>query len=546
MKNILVVIPARGGSKGIPRKNLRRLNGKPLLHYSIGVAKASKFHPDVFVSSEDDEIINSALLLGAEIHRRSMEIAGDAITLDPVIYACYEYAREKKGKQYDLIITLQPTSPLLKPESLDNAISLALQQDEPCTVISVKNNTHLSWRKEGERFVPNYTERLNRQYLTQTYVETGSFFITPSSIITESERIGENVQLYELSDGEEIDIDTFDDWNLCEYILKRKHVLFVVTGNNKVGLGHVYNCLLLANDILNHKLSFIVDKNSQLAMDKIASFNYEVSIQKSDDLIEDIRSINPDVVINDILDTSYNYVEGLKATGVKVINFEDLGEGAGLADLVVNAIYPEKRLKPNHFFGHAYFLLRDEFIYSPVKEISDRVSQVLVSFGGVDPNNFTLKVIDAIYDFCIEQDINIKVIAGYGYTKYASLDKFERIEILTDVKNIADHMSKADLIFTSAGRTTFEVASMGTPAIVLAQNERELTHFFASGEFGFVNKGLGIDVNKEEILADFRELVESEESRKYSSELMLSTDLKSGRRRVNELIQKILKSYESN
>ena len=91
-------------------------------------------------------------------------------------------------------------------------------------------------------------------------------------------------------------------------------------------------------------------------MDKIASFNYEVSIQKSDDLIEDIRSINPDVVINDILDTSYNYVEGLKATGVKVINFEDLGEGAGLADLVVNAIYPEKRLKPNHFFGHAYFL----------------------------------------------------------------------------------------------------------------------------------------------------------------------------------------------
>ncbi len=538
---ILVVIPARGGSKGIPRKNLRLLNGKPLIYYAIKTASASKFSPDVYVSSDDDEILHTAQQFGAKIHRRDPSIADDRTTLDPVIHACYEYAKKREAKEYDLIVTMQPTSPLLKPHSLDRAIERIVETPSIETVIAAKDDTHLSWRREEGRYLPNYTERVNRQYLTPTFTETGAFFITRREIVTPDNRIGKHVDLYVLDDGEEIDIDTYADWNLCEYYLKRKHILFVVTGNTKVGLGHVYNTLLLANDILNHRITFLVDKESRLAYEKIASKNYPVFIQEQDDILDDIETLNPDIVINDRLDTDEHYMRSLKAMGLVTINFEDLGEGTKYADLVINAIYPEKHLLPNHYFGHDYFVLRDEFIYADAKEEIGPVRNILVTFGGVDPNNYTKKTLDAIFDYCLERGIDITVIAGFGYEKYDTIASYrDRVRIERNVTDISRHMREADLIFTSAGRTTYEIASIGTPAIVLAQNEREMTHFFASSEYGFLNLGLGYELSGETLLRSFRELVESPESRRYMSELMRKCDLKSGRKRVIRLIQNLL------
>jgi CMP-N-acetylneuraminic acid synthetase/spore coat polysaccharide biosynthesis predicted glycosyltransferase SpsG len=538
--NILVVIPARGGSKGIPRKNLRLLNGKPLLYYSINTALNSKFDLDVYVSSEDEEILNTSLQFGAKVHKRDISIADDKSTLDPVIYACYKYASQIENKDYDYIITMQPTSPLLKTNSLDSAIAKSIENKEIETIIAAKDDTHLSWRKESDKFLPNYEKRLNRQYLTPTFTETGAFFITRKDIITPTNRIGKNVELYILSNGEEIDIDTYEDWNLCEYHLKRKNILFVVTGNDIVGLGHVYNTLLVANDILNHKITFLVDKDSKLAYDKISLKNYPVFIQESENILDDIKKFNPDLVINDKLDTTLEYMQGLKKLSIKTLNFEDLGEGSKIADLVINAIYPEKQIIKNHYFGHDYFILRDEFIYSETKDNKEKIEGILISFGGVDPNNYTKKVIETIYEYCMQHAIKINVITGFGYKKYDSIDNYKNINIYKNVANISKYMLEADLIFTSAGRTTYEVASIGVPTIVLAQNDRELTHFFANSEFGFLNLGLGYNISDEEIYKNFIELIDSYENRKYMSELMLKFDLKSGRKRVNKLIQNLM------
>jgi len=537
---ILIVIPARGGSKGIPRKNLRLLNENPLVYYSIKTALTSKYSPDVYVSSEDDEILHIARQFGAKLHKRDVNIADDKTTLDPVIYDCYQYAKRRENKTYDLIITMQPTSPLLESQSLDSAIAHIIENSNIDTVIAAKDDTHLSWRKEGNKYFPNYTKRVNRQYLTPTFTETGAFFITRNSIITPKNRIGQNVDLYILPNGEEIDIDTYEDWNLCEYYLKRKHILFVVTGNNTVGLGHVYNTLLIANDILNHQISFLVDKNSRLAYEKISSKNYQVFFQEHKNILTDIEAINPDVIINDRLDTNIDYILGIKKMDLKVINFEDLGEGTKYADLVINAIYPEKQVLPNHYFGHDYFVLRDEFVYSQPKEQISNVNQILITFGGVDPNNYTKKVLDTIYDYCQKKGIKINVIAGFGYQEYNSIISFNSIHIQKNVTNISKYMREADLIFTSAGRTTYEIASIGTPAIVLAQNERELTHFFASSKYGFLNLGLGFKLSNDELMKNFKELVESKESREYVSKLMKKCDLKSGRHRVSRLIQNLM------
>ena len=538
--NILVVIPARGGSKGIPRKNLRLLNGKPLIYYSIKTAVASKYNLDVYVSSEDDEILNTAIQFGSKVHKRDQSIADDKTTLDPVIYDCYLHAKDIENKEYDFIVTMQPTSPLLKTSSLDSAIEKAILNKNIETVIASKDDTHLSWRKEDNKYLPNYEKRVNRQYLTPTFTETGGFFITRKDIISENNRIGEKVELHVLSNGEEIDIDTYEDWNLCEYHLKRKHILFVVTGNNEVGLGHVYNTLLIANDILNHKITFLVAKDSQMAYEKIASKNYPVLIQENNNIIDDIKNLNPDLVINDRLDTSKEYMQDLKDLNLKIVNFEDLGDGAKKADLVINAIYPEKQVLPNHYFGHDYFILRDEFIFSTQKKDIDKVENILITFGGVDPNNYTKKVIETIYDYCQIHKITITVIAGFGYTEYDSLSVFKNIEIKENVTNISSYMHKANLIFTSAGRTTYEIASIGTPSIVMAQNERELTHFFASSEFGFLNLGLGYNISNKDLYNSFVELVESNESRRYMNQLMTKINLKNGRKIVIKLIQNLI------
>ena len=538
--NILVVIPARGGSKGIPRKNLRLLGGKPLLYYSIINALNSNYTLDVFVSSEDDEILNTAHKFGAKTHKRNQNIASDKTTLDPVIYDCYIHAKSCEREKYDLIITMQPTSPLLKTKSLDSAIKKMINNIDIDTIIAAKDATHLSWRKENQIYIPNYTQRVNRQYLPSEFTETGGFLITRSSVISKNNRIGENVDLVVLEGGEEIDIDTYEDWNLCEYFLRRKHILFVVTGNSTVGLGHVYNTLLIANDILNHQITFLVDKESELAFSAIKAKNYPVLMQKSQNILDDIKNIAPNIIINDRLDTSVTYIKELKSQDFKVINFEDLGMGCKYADSVINAIYPEKNTLLNHYFGQEYFILRDEFILSEEKIVTSLVKNILITFGGVDPNNYTEKVITTINQYCIENNIKITVIAGFGYANYDSIKDYQNVIIKRNISNISDYMLKADLIFTSAGRTVYEVASIGTPALVMAQNEREMTHFFASPDYGFSNLGLGYEVSNEDIMIEFLSIVNSFENRKHMSDLMKKQDLKSGRKRVHKLIQELI------
>lgn len=545
-KNVLIIIPARGGSKGIPRKNLRLLFGKPLIYYSITTALKSRYNPTVIVTTEDDEIALIANKFGAEVHKRPMSLADDKSTLDPVIYNALQFAEKSNNKKFDIIVTLQPTSPLLEIESLDSGIEKLITQELTDTVISVRDDTHLSWAIKDGKYFPNYRERVNRQYLEPSYTETGGFLITRDSIITEHNRIGENVDLIILDGGQEIDIDTFNDWNLCEYVLKRKKVLFVVAGNTTIGLGHVYNTLIIANDILDHEIEFLVTEDSELAYDIISSKNYKVTKQNEKSLIDDIRKINPAILINDLLDTTEQYMISIKNLGIHIINFEDLGAGSKLADLVINAIYPEEKKYPNHFFGEKYFILRDEFIFNhTTKIIKPIVENVLITFGGVDPSNLTLLTLDAIYDYCLQEDITIYIVTGPGYTNFKSIEKFKKIKVCKNVKNISEFMFNADIIFTSAGRTIYEVASIGTPALVLAQNDREMTHFFASQKFGFINLGLGKNLTKSQLLKQFKKNVQNYDERKQNHLLMLQQNLKLGRKKVLQLITESIKKYEN-
>ena len=168
---ILAVIPARAGSKGIPNKNIRMVCGRPLIYYAINNALGSRFITDIVVTTDSAEVKIIASQMGVACRWRDEKLCGDDVALDAVIYDA-----APKDIKWDYIVTLQPTSPTLKVETLDKGISYAIE-NRLDTLISAVNRPHLSWMDEDGRKIPAYKERRNRQFLPSQYMETGAFVI---------------------------------------------------------------------------------------------------------------------------------------------------------------------------------------------------------------------------------------------------------------------------------------------------------------------------------------------------------------------------------
>jgi len=134
---ILGLIPARGGSKGLPKKNIRLMGGKPLIAWTIEQAKASRYLDTVLVSTDSEEIAAVARQAGAVIpFMRPAELAqDDSPTADAVVHAIEQFAQE--GKRFDYIVLLEPTSPLRKPADIDKAIELIIARPEADCLVSV-------------------------------------------------------------------------------------------------------------------------------------------------------------------------------------------------------------------------------------------------------------------------------------------------------------------------------------------------------------------------------------------------------------------------
>ena len=230
---ILAVIPARAGSKGIPNKNIRILNGRPMIFYSINNALNSELISDIVVTTDSEAVRIIATQMGVKYKWREEYLCKDDVTLDAVIFDAIP-----SNTRWDYIVTLQPTSPTLTVKTLDAAITYAISNNLD-TLISAINQPHLSWRNENGTRVPNYKERLNRQYLPACYMETGAFMISRASVVTQKTRIGSRIDIYELPENEAIDVDTFEDLQTVNALMNSKKVAIYVNGNNKRGIGHV-------------------------------------------------------------------------------------------------------------------------------------------------------------------------------------------------------------------------------------------------------------------------------------------------------------------
>lgn len=532
----LAIIPARGGSKGIARKNLRILNGKPLIYYSIKAALNCSLIDYVFVSTEDEEVAFISEIFGASIHNRNKSLSNDDSTIDDVIYNCATNLANKKYN-FDIILTIQPTSPLITSQILYEAIN-SFKTDVCDTLVSLKSDKHLRWEYDNNgNLIPCYSKRVNRQYLPEIFAENGAFVICKSDIIKSGSRFGKKVRGFLLPKELSHDIDDYSDFLTCQSLLARKKLVFVVTGHSSVGLGHVYRCLLLANHLVHYDILFICTYESELAYQIIKKSNYNVIHDFSNNLLEIIKSSNPYIIINDILDTKKEYIVNLKKIAKKVVNFEDLGDGSVYSDLTINALYPSiLPLSNNVYSGHNYFCLRDEFRYSIKSNLNNDVSNICILFGGVDEHNITSRVINLLLNSKLLSGCTLHVILGPGYKhELENLSSSHDIMIYKNTSKISSIMRVCDFAFTSAGRTLYELLSLNIPPVVIAQNTRESTHTLVNNELYCKYLGVHNEISDKNILESIN-LMKSFEFRAQYFENIKKLNLNNGILNVLKLI----------
>lgn len=225
---ILGIIPARGGSKGVPKKNIKLLNGKPLIAYTIEAARRAKSLSHVIISTESSEIARIAKRFGAKVpFFRPKKLANDtATTLSVLQHALKEYERIS-GKKFSHVLLLQPTTPLRTPQDIDQAVRLMAKKRSKDALISCYNGEGVHPRimytarsGRNELFVAAPKEMTRRQNFERVYVRNGAIYLIPRELLLKGQMIGKNPLIMEMPRWRSINIDNPEDFELARIILK--------------------------------------------------------------------------------------------------------------------------------------------------------------------------------------------------------------------------------------------------------------------------------------------------------------------------------------
>ena len=492
--DVWLVIPARGGSKGVPGKNLRLLAGRPLLRHTLDRLSGWAPVERTIVSTDDDEIAAVARDL-ATVHERSPELADDRATLDEVVGQVASWLLDRGAAPSDMVLTLQPTSPFLRRATILRAAEQL--RNGAASVITVEDDRRLRWTRDGNGAPsPLFGKRVNRQWLPESWAETGGIIgARLGAILEQGSRIQQPMALLELDPVEGLDIDDHADWAVAEYYASRRSIVIRADASPDRGMGHVYRAVALAHELAAHDLTIATRSDGPYALgaDFLARTPYRVHRLTGTDAFLDLcRELRPDLAILDVLDTTEDLVEAVATHAGFVVNFEDLGPGARRADLVVNDLYTDFVPAENHWYGVQHAVLAPSFErVTPRDECGEEVARVLVTFGGTDPGNLTERSLDALAHLGFDGDVTVVLGPGFGHPEPDLAAHGLKGRVLRDVSNMAEVMRAADIALTSGGRTVTELMTVGVPTVVLCQNTRELRHTHASSPFGVMNLGMG-------------------------------------------------------
>lgn len=225
---ILVIIPARGGSKGIPRKNIKPLAGKPLIYYTIDAARAIVPDEDICVSTDDDEIVHVIEKYGLGIpFKRPKELATDTAGTYEVLLQALEFYNNQ-GKHYDVVLLLQNTSPFRTAEHIKEA--LTLYRNDIDMVVSVRecpSNPYYSVFEENAEGYLNICKGggnyIRRQDAPKVYEYNGAIYVINPETLRQKplHKFTRRIK-YVMDEESSLDLDTMADWHLAEYYIKHR------------------------------------------------------------------------------------------------------------------------------------------------------------------------------------------------------------------------------------------------------------------------------------------------------------------------------------
>jgi N-acylneuraminate cytidylyltransferase len=222
---VLAIIPARGGSKGVPHKNIRRIAATPLLAYSIQHALNTPDVSRVVVSTDDSEIADIARQYGAEVISRPAELSGDECSSESALSHVLSVLREDEGYEPDLIVFLQPTSPMRQPDDIQNAIHTLLDENADSLFSGCAVHGFV-WRKKDEDLSPityDFRQRQRRQDAPKDLVENGSIYIFKPWVLDKFDnRLGGKIAVYEMSAADSFQVDDQQDLDLIEHLMSFK------------------------------------------------------------------------------------------------------------------------------------------------------------------------------------------------------------------------------------------------------------------------------------------------------------------------------------
>lgn len=452
MTDILGIVPARGSSAGIRRKNLQLVDGRPLV--LIAADTLSQVCDRVVVSTDDDLIASVAGRY--EIHRRPTVDASQTV-LEAVRMVVADL--DWRGP----VACLQPTVPQVTVE--DMRVLLAC---EMATQL-VTQDRHTVWHASRR-----LTLNVNRQEALGdwSYRGVGAYWWPDDLVEPVMPLIASNLEPI-------VDVDSWADLQQARH--KRRRILIRYVANKEVGSGHVRRMVTLADGLQGHDVRF------QPTFDTWESWmdwvDYPQSWTYPSEWIVDDEHTH-DLVITDTL--GYGQTPPV---GRSWVSFEDISPESNHADLVVNSLYKDTR--PNAVSGKDWVVVRPEYAALPEFEVAKEGRSVLVMFGGTDPSHLAEKTQGALQSSLDGPDI-------------VGRETFVRP---SEDRPVAELMQAHDLLITSAGRTVYEAALVGIPTIVLAQNSRETTHTHLGFEHGNVYLGHGRLVSEEKLGRTIRDVL---------------------------------------
>lgn len=349
-KNNISIIPARGGSKSIPKKNIIDFCGKPLIAWSIENALGSKYIKEVYVSTDDKEIADISRKYGASIIWRPDELATDTASSEEALL--HAISKIESQKEIDIVVFLQATSPLREKDDIDNAIEKFFSEDSDSLFSAAVLEDFCIWEdtEKGVRGVSfDYLNRGRRQDRKPYYLENGSIYIFKPEILKQySNRLGGKIVLYHMPIWKSYQIDNTENLGICEYfmnnkILREKHFAPVLKDIKLIV--YDFDGVLTDNKVLLREdgvESVVVNRSDGLAIGMIKDMGIkQIILSKEKNKVVEVRANKLGIPVLKGIDNKKEALIGYcKGNGIPLESVVYIGNDINDVELMKIVGYP--------------------------------------------------------------------------------------------------------------------------------------------------------------------------------------------------------------